>query len=84
MRIFEGMAYGNLVVTNRIEGLDLLFNEGKHYIGFSDVDELVEKVKYYLNNEDELFEIAEKGYMEVEKHTYKERIKYVLKTIFKS
>lgn len=84
MRVFEGMAYGNLVVTNRIEGLDLLFKEGKHYVGFSDVEELVEKVKYYLSHEKEMFKIAEAGYLEVEKHTYIERVKYVIKTIFKN
>jgi glycosyltransferase involved in cell wall biosynthesis len=83
MRIFEGMAYGNLMVTNRITGMELLFKEGKHYVGFDTIDELIDKIKYYLEHEDELFKIAECGYMEVEKHTYDNRVKQIIKEVFK-
>lgn len=82
MRIFEGMAYGNMVVTNRLTGLDLLFKEDKHYIGFDNIPELLQKVQYYLNHEEKLDRIALNGYMEIEEHTYKERCKTILKTIF--
>lgn len=82
MRIFEGMAYGNAVVTNRLTGLDLLFKEGKHYIGFSDEDELMEKMDYYLTHEKELTDIAFKGYLAIEEHTYKNRCAKILKEVF--
>lgn len=84
MRVFEGMAYGNLVVTNRLTGMDLLFREGKHYVGYSDIDELVDKVKFYLDNPDDLFKVSDKGYIESEKHTYKIRCQEVIRTIFGS
>ena len=83
MRIFEGMAYGNMVITNRLTGLDLLFKENKHYVGFSNLDELVQKVKYFLANQESLDKIACNGYMAVEEHTYKERCRTILKEIFK-
>lgn len=82
MRIFEGMAYGNLVVTNRITGLDLLFKENKHYVGFDTLEELIEKVKYYKSHREEMDRIAFNGYLKVEEHSYKERCKTILKVIF--
>jgi len=82
MRIFENMAYGNAVFTNRITGLDLLFKEGKHYIAFSDENELYEKANYYLSHEDELTKIALAGYDAVEEDTYKHRCNKILREVF--
>ena len=44
-RVFEIMAMKLVPVLNRLPGLDELgFEEGQHYLGFSDMDEAVEKV----------------------------------------
>lgn len=83
MRIFEGMAYGNLVLTNRITGLDQLFKEDKHYIGFSSMEELIEKIDYLMSNPEIIDKISEAGYMEVEEHTYINRCKDILDHVFK-
>lgn len=83
MRIFEGMGYGTAVVTNRITGLDLLFKEGVHYIGYDGEAELLEKMKYYTDHLEELKAIMQNGMKEVEKHTYKIRCQTILDTIFK-
>lgn len=84
MRIFEGMAYGNLVLTNRITGMNLLsFKENKHYVGYDNLDELLQKTEWILSNEEKLDQIACNGYVAVEEHTYKERCKTILRTIFK-
>lgn len=76
MRIFEGMAYGNLVITNRMPQLrEMHFKENIHYIAFDTVDELLEKCDYYLRQFPELGEqIAENGYLAVEEYTYHERV----------
>lgn len=83
MRIFEGMAYGNAVITNRITGLESLFREDKHYIGFDTEDELMQKVDYYLNNPDLLDKISQNGYMAVEEHTYKNRCAKIIREVFR-
>jgi len=38
------------------------FEDGKNIVIYSDEKDLVEKVKYYINNEDELKQIAKNGY----------------------
>lgn len=83
MRLFEGMAYGTLVFTNRLTGLDRLFKEDKHYIGYDTIDELMEKVAYYMERPRLLDRIAEAGYLAVEKHTYHNRVLQVLREVFK-
>lgn len=82
MRIFEGMAYGTAVFTNRITGLDLLFKEDKHYIGFSTEDELMQKANYYFSHPDMLADIAFNGYLAVEEHTYKNRCAKIIREVF--
>ena len=83
MRIFEGMAYGNLVITNRMEGFrEMSFKENKHYIAFSTIDELLEKADYYLRKYPELGDqIAENGYLAVEEHTYHNRVLQALRVM---
>jgi len=63
MRFFEAMASGAMLVTDRIEnGLQNLFQEGKHYVGYSTVDEALGKIDYYLAHEDERARIASAGH----------------------
>lgn len=83
MRIFEGMAYGCVVLTNRITGMDTLFKEGEHYIGFGSENELLEKVAYYRDKPGLINSIIKNSENEIKKHTYKARVEQVLKEIFK-
>jgi spore maturation protein CgeB len=52
-RVWEGMAMGLPVVTNRIPDLGRFFTEGRDYLGFNDVDE-AEKQVMRLMIDDEL------------------------------
>lgn len=82
MRVFEGMAYGDLVITNRLTGLDELFKEGKHYIAFDTIEELKQKCQYYLRDHPEKGdEIAVNGYLAVEDHTYHQRVLQMLRAV---
>lgn len=63
-RVFEGMMCGALMLTPRVEnGLFELFEEGESIVTFEDgnVQEAVEKIKYYLTNEAERERISRKG-----------------------
>jgi glycosyltransferase involved in cell wall biosynthesis len=75
MRFFEAMAAGALLVTDRIEnGLNELFEEGVHYVGYSTIEEAIEKINYYLANDAERGQIAAQGQKFVfEQHTYQHR-----------
>ena len=77
MRVFEIMACGTFLLTNRIKdnGFDQLFEEGKHLVTYSSDRELLSLIKYYLENEKERENIAAQGHkLAVSRHTYFHRI----------
>ena len=71
MRNFEVLSAGGCLLTDRLSnasGFQNLFKDGDHVILYDDLDDLIEKAKYYLPRPDECFEIAVRGhhrYMEV-------------------
>lgn len=83
MRVFEAMACGAMLVTDRIaNGLLDLFQDGRHLATFQTRDELLERVGYYLQHDDERKAIAEAGQAEVlAHHTYRCRGEQILETI---
>lgn len=77
-RVFEGLAMGRLVVTNRVPDLAKFFQEDEHLIAFSSLGEAVEKILYYLRSPEELEEIAKAGREWVKPHTYDDRCQQIL------
>lgn len=77
MRVFEIMACGCFLLTDRIEdkGFDDLFEAGKHLVTYRDDRELLQLADYYLKNEEERERIAKQGYEWVmQNHTYFHRV----------
>ena len=73
MRVFEIMACGCFLQTNRISnnGLEDLFIEGKHLVTYKNDRQLLELIEYYLENDKEREMIARQGYeLVTKKHTY--------------
>lgn len=67
-RIFEGMACKKLVITDRLNDskrLHELFEEGKEIIFYDDLEDCVNKINYYHDNQQERNQIAEHGYKKV-------------------
>jgi len=67
-RIFEGMACGKLVITDRLpesRGLNDVFVEGEEIILYNDMFDCIEKINYYAENEEERERIAHNGMMKV-------------------
>jgi spore maturation protein CgeB len=85
MRVFENMAGGRaMLLTNTYEGLgyEELFDEGRHYVGFTTEEEAVEKALYYANHPDEARAIAEEGQRHVlANHTYADRCRELLSAL---
>jgi glycosyltransferase involved in cell wall biosynthesis len=75
MRVFEAMVSGALLVTDRVtNGLDLLFVEGEHYVGYSSPSEAQAVIGRYLDDKDERVRIATTAQRQVlERHTYRDR-----------
>lgn len=84
MRVFEVLATGRPLVTNReadANGLSALFEEGVHFIGYDDED-LVAQVRHYLDNPAAAEVIGAAGQAEVlANHTYAHRVGALLDQI---
>jgi glycosyltransferase involved in cell wall biosynthesis len=84
MRVFEALACGSLLVTNDLSenGQGELFRDGEHLVTYRSGEELVEKVAYYLEHEDERERIASAGRAEVmAKYTYRHRVERLLSEV---
>jgi hypothetical protein len=70
-RLFEGMACGKLVITDRLPDeakLNELFTEGEEIILYNDMFDCIEKINYYNENEQERERIAFNGMQKVLKN----------------
>lgn len=83
MRCFEAMGSKSFLITDRVQSIEDLFVDGKHLVLYKDLDEAVDKIRYYLANDDERNAIAEAGYKEVmKKHTIDCRVDVMLEHLF--
>jgi hypothetical protein len=80
MRVFEGMASGALLVTERTgNGLTELFTPGEHLVTYEHHDEVPTLVRHYLDDVQERERIARNGQQLVsQQHTYDHRIETML------
>jgi len=86
MRNFEIMATGSLLLTSYLPDFeDLGLIDGKHLVLYKTLDEAVEKVKYYIEHEDERTAIAQAGYEHtIKNHTIQHRVNVILNEFLKS
>jgi hypothetical protein len=88
MRIFEVMAANGFLITDRLSpqsGLESLFCDGKEYIGYDDLPQLLELLRHYLAHPNDCLKIAEAGHRAyVNGHSPQQRIKDVLDFAFGS
>jgi len=78
MRVFEAMCSGSFLLTDKQEWHDL-FVPGVHFDDYTDKD-MIDKVIFYLYDEEKRERIAEAGKkLVLEKHTYEHRAKEILK-----
>jgi glycosyltransferase involved in cell wall biosynthesis len=81
-RTFETTGCGTFLITNYTPGLEKLFDIGKEIVVYNDLNDLDNKVNYYLENEEEREKIAKSGYKRAKKeHTYFERAKSLIEII---
>ncbi len=86
MRSFEIPACRVFMLAERTDEHLELFEEDKEAAYFSSTEELVDKVRYYLRNEEDRERIAQNGFARVTKggHTYKDRIVEIMKYVQRS
>lgn len=82
MRCFEVLGSGSFLLTDRIPNIEELFEDGKHCVFYENLDDMIEKAKYYLKHDSEREKIAEAGYRHaMENHTMGHRVEKMLDII---
>lgn len=82
-RVFDIMAVGGFCLTNYQPELEEYFEIGKDLEVYHNLQELLDKVDYYLKHEDARVRIAMNGYQKVRmEHNYIHRFEKVLEEIF--
>lgn len=84
-RIFEGMACGRMVITDRLPketGLSEMFIEGEDIIYYDDAKDAIDKIRYFASHDNEREEIAQNGYKKVmSEHTQVQRCDIIEKSL---
>ena len=82
LRVWDVLGSGGFLLTNYQAEIPYYFKEGTDLVCFDGIDDLREKVGYYLTHEEERREIAYNGYQKVKReHNYIERIQTILDAI---
>lgn len=79
LRVLEIMACQGFVLVNYQEDLAKEFEEGKELVMYRSLDEMVEKIRYYLEHEEERQAIARAGYEKViREYNYAAKLRKIL------
>ncbi|MBI3240808.1 MAG: glycosyltransferase [Chloroflexi bacterium] len=81
-RHFEINACGGFQLSYYVEGLERCYAIGEEMALYADPDDLVEKIRYYLKDEDERETVARRGYERtLTEHTMEKRFQQLLTEI---
>lgn len=83
LRCFEIMGSGGFLLSNYQADFDDCYTAFEDYAYYEDLDDMMNKIDYYLTHEKERKEIAQNGYRKtLENYTYEHRIKQILDVVF--
>lgn len=81
-RHFEIAGAGGFQLTNYVPFLEDYFHIGQNIQIYSDLNDIIDKIKYYLDNEKERMYISRNGYKLIsEKHNYFNRVEKILEFV---
>lgn len=83
MRLFEALAAGALLVTDRIaNGLDCIGQDGVHFVTYTSAEDAVDKISFYLSHDADRKAIAAEGQRHVfANHTYGHRLAAIIDVV---
>ena len=70
LRVYDILGAGGFCLTNYQEDVVQLFKDGEELVVFTDQKDMLDKIEYYLNHEEERKRIAKNGYEAVKKFSY--------------
>jgi spore maturation protein CgeB len=84
-RMYTAVGCGAFYMCQHVEGIEEVLEPDKELVTFHSEDEMIDKIKYYLPEEEKRKKIAEAGRQRVLKeHTYEVRLKEMLAIIEKN
>ena len=82
LRAFDILGAGGFLLTNYQADFDDCYVSGEDYVAYDSCDNMMDKISYYLEHENERKEIALNGFHKTsEKHTYINRANVIIQTI---
>tara|TARA_B110000438_G_C15721275_1_gene609951 strand:- start:25 stop:1134 length:1110 start_codon:yes stop_codon:yes gene_type:complete len=82
MRLYQSTGVGSLLLTDKKRNLSNIFHENKELCTYSNVDDCLEKIEYYLDNEEDREKIAYAGQARcLDEHTWYNRMEELLSII---
>jgi len=76
-RVFEGMACGKMVITDRLPpetGMSEMFVDGEDIVYYDNAQDAIKKIQYYASHDEERERIAHNGYVKImAEHTQVQR-----------
>ncbi len=81
-RFFEASGTGSFLLSYYVDHLEDYFVIGKEIAIYTDIDNMIDKITYYLENEEQREQIAHSGYIRtMSDHTYRKRFAEIFKAI---
>ena len=81
-KTFEVPACRTLTITKPVHKLETCYELGQEIVTYRDTPDLIEKIKYYLEHDQERELISQAGYLRTLKdHTYENRFNYIFEKI---
>lgn len=82
-RAFEIAGIGGFQLIQYRAALSNIFEDGSELVSFKNFEDLLEKIKYFINNDELRNKIADAGQKRAySEHTYLHRINLILETVF--
>lgn len=82
LRIWDILSAGGFVLTNFQAELPEYFKQGKHLVWYDSHSDMMDKITYYLEHDEERQQIAKEGHLLVQKeHTMEKRVQAIISTI---
>ena len=82
MREFEIWGAGGFLISENCTGLQDVFENDKNFITFDSIDDLHEKIEYYLSHPEERIRLIKLNQQKIiNEHTYNQRVKKIVEIL---
>lgn len=82
LRAFDILGAGGFLLTNYQADFDDCYVNGEDYVSFESPEDMMDKISYYLEHDEERTELAQNGFQRtVRLHTYTMRVQEIIEII---